>query len=565
MLLPLELPVPVVSLGATSSAFGVASSPATTSMVIVGCWQMSAGHRPDTQYDEAERFQALGYMLRRGACSFDCGDIYTGVEHMLGCFSGSKERHQAALEGALAPKVHTKFVPDLSRLINIEADYVEASLRRSIRRLRLPPGQPLELVQFHWWDFAAGDYVAVAQHLASFASSDAGDKGRLVKNIGLTNFGTQELRRVLDADVPVASVQVQFSLLDRRPLTNGLLFLCACRGVSVLCYGVLAGGLLSDKYVGEPEPAWFTSGQGAPNRSLTKYALILQECGGWSVLQMLLRELQRIAEKQSLSSGRTISISQIAIAWVFRQQAVTACILGLPCAAGDNSSNGRQKAADLIDSVNVELSTSEMNQISAALRQIQVPKGECYELERERDSAHGRIMHYELSRVGEDVHAEEVLAAWHDPEARARGGPGFAERLAWEAQYCLREGRLSADVSQSLRLSLDLIQKRAIAEEPCNLPTRYRRPSGPSGPSECSLALTGRTSVPASGGASCAGSPRPPGSPLPSDKDRLRPCKSPLMSTRRLLSPSGSRKTLPHILANRAQEVSAPRVRQSQN
>ena len=44
--------------------------------------------------------------------------------------------------------------------------------------------------------------------------------------------------------------QVQFSLLDRRPLgPNGMLQLCKERGLKLLCYGVVGGGLLSDRYL----------------------------------------------------------------------------------------------------------------------------------------------------------------------------------------------------------------------------------------------------------------------------------------------------------------------------
>ncbi len=58
--------------------------------------------------------------------------------------------------------------------------------------------------------------------------------------------------KILDAGVPVASNQVQFSLLDRRPLGGGMIDFCAARGIKVLTYGTLGGGLLSDKYVEEP-------------------------------------------------------------------------------------------------------------------------------------------------------------------------------------------------------------------------------------------------------------------------------------------------------------------------
>lgn len=54
----------------------------------------------------------------------------------------------------------------------------------------------------------------------------------------------------------VHAAQVQFSLLDRRPL-NGMVQYCAPKGIKLLTYGSLAGGLLSDRYVEEPKAGLF--------------------------------------------------------------------------------------------------------------------------------------------------------------------------------------------------------------------------------------------------------------------------------------------------------------------
>jgi len=48
--------------------------------------------------------------------------------------------------------------------------------------------------------------------------------------------------------------QVQFSLLDRRPLgPNGMLQLCKERDLKLLCYGVVGGGLLTDRHLRSPQ------------------------------------------------------------------------------------------------------------------------------------------------------------------------------------------------------------------------------------------------------------------------------------------------------------------------
>lgn len=56
----------------------------------------------------------------------------------------------------------------------------------------------------------------------------------------------------LPTDIPIISphiLQVQYSLLDRRP-ENGMAEFCLRHGMRLLPYGVVAGGLLSDRYIG---------------------------------------------------------------------------------------------------------------------------------------------------------------------------------------------------------------------------------------------------------------------------------------------------------------------------
>ena len=49
---------------------------------------------------------------------------------------------------------------------------------------------------------------------------------------------------------PRPAPQVQYSLLDRRP-ENGMAAFCGAHGILLLPYGVVAGGLLTDKYLGK--------------------------------------------------------------------------------------------------------------------------------------------------------------------------------------------------------------------------------------------------------------------------------------------------------------------------
>ena len=54
--------------------------------------------------------------------------------------------------------------------------------------------------------------------------------------------------------IKLITVQIQYSLLDQRPVYSGLVDLCEERGIKILPYGVLAGGFLTDTWLGKPHP-----------------------------------------------------------------------------------------------------------------------------------------------------------------------------------------------------------------------------------------------------------------------------------------------------------------------
>ena len=282
-----------------------------------------------------------------GPLHLDCADIYTGVEELLGDWMASRK------EAAGEVVVHTKCVPDLAVLPRIDRDHVRGIVLRSRDRLRR---DVLDLVQLHWWDFGVPGWVRAAEWLAELREEG------VVRHLGVTNFGTDALRSLLDAGIPIATNQVQFSLLDRRPL-GGLTDLCAERGVTLLGYGTLAGGLLS--------------GAASPDsRSLTKYRLILDEVGGPAALEPARAALSRIAVRHGAS------MADAAAAYALAQPAVEAVIVGL--------SRRRLSAHPRT----VRLGPGHLAALEAA-----VP-GAVYEAERNRTGPHGRVMRYDLNRNG---------------------------------------------------------------------------------------------------------------------------------------------------------------------
>ena len=77
-----------------------------------------------------------------GITTFDCADIYTGVEELIGRFRAALPRAARRARRWTRIKVHTKFVPDLDILPRITKAYVEGVIDQSLRRLKHGAARP---------------------------------------------------------------------------------------------------------------------------------------------------------------------------------------------------------------------------------------------------------------------------------------------------------------------------------------------------------------------------------------------------------------------------------------
>jgi aryl-alcohol dehydrogenase-like predicted oxidoreductase len=330
----------------------------TLSRLIKGGWHLAGGHG-DVDPDRA--LADMAAFVDAGITTFDCADIYTGVEALIGRFRARYPAHAARLQ------VHTKFVPDLDRLASIDRAYVESIIDRSLTRLGV---EQLDLVQFHWWDYRVPGYVETAATLQQLQAA-----GKIAR-LGVTNFDTVRLGEILDAGVRIAAHQLQYSLLDHRPEPR-MVELCAAHDIALLCYGTVAGGFLSERWVGQASPA-----EPLANRSLVKYRLIIEDFGGWALYQALLEVLADIARAQ-----RT-DIATVATRVVLDRPGVAAAIVG--------ATNTAHLAAHAgIESV--QLSAADRARLEAVLARRLGPHGDVYTLERDQHGPHGRIMKYNLN------------------------------------------------------------------------------------------------------------------------------------------------------------------------
>lgn len=335
------------------------------SRVIRGGWQLSSGHGAVRSDDPVADMVAFA---DAGITTFDCADIYTGVEEMIGRF----RRQYRDLRGAEALgriKIHTKFVPDLEVLPRIGKADVEGVIDQSLRRLGL---ERLDLVQFHWWDYAAPRWREASLWLEELRRA-----GKIHK-IGGTNFDTDHMLEIVQAGVKLATMQVQYSLLDRRP-EQRMARAAAENGVAFLCYGTVAGGFLGDRWLGVAEPAV----EALENRSLVKYKLIIDDFGGWDLFQALLQALRRVADRHGSD------IATVASAAMLGRPGVAAVIVG--------ARNRDHLAANLAIS-GLALTEDDHALIAEALAGAREIEGDVFTLERDRHGRHGAIMKYNLNK-----------------------------------------------------------------------------------------------------------------------------------------------------------------------
>jgi aryl-alcohol dehydrogenase-like predicted oxidoreductase len=269
--------------------------------ILNGMWQVSGAHGA---IDREKALAGMDVHIGAGFTTWDLADHYGPAEDLVGEL---RRRYIATRGEAALAGLHffTKWVP---RPGPMPRTAVDTAIGISRRRMAT---QTLDLLQFHWWDYADARYFEALAHLCDLCDAGA------IRHLALTNFDTDHLAGILDRGIRVVSNQIQFSLIDRRPEVR-LAPLCRERGVHLLAYGTVCGGLLSERYLGQPEPRPSM----LQTASLQKYKRMVDLWGGWRLFQELLTTLSGVATRHG------VSIPTVAVRWVLDRPAVAGAILG---------------------------------------------------------------------------------------------------------------------------------------------------------------------------------------------------------------------------------------------
>lgn len=320
--------------------------------VIRGCWQLAAGHSTANT-----SIEPILDAINCGFTVFDCADIYVGVEELLGKAALVVPRQKL--------RIHTKFVPDLNCLKDIDRKYVESIIDRSLKRLQV---ESLDLVQFHWWDWKIKNYLSAMEFLSELKA-----KGKIAE-IGLTNVNKMYLQEISER-FDIASLQVQVSLFDRR-VEQGMAELCREKKIKIFAYGSLLGGFVSEKWLEKQEP----DSEQLVNRSLVKYKLLIDSACGWEEFKRRLSILKKLATKYSCE------MANIATAALLQSGNADALIIGL---SPQNFSLQNRSLAKL-----PVLEAQDLKEITSWPCNL---RGDIYDEEREEHGTHAKVMKYNLN------------------------------------------------------------------------------------------------------------------------------------------------------------------------
>jgi aryl-alcohol dehydrogenase-like predicted oxidoreductase len=191
-----------------------------------GFWGYGSTH---TREDISQAYKAC---LDAGLNFFDTAEMYGGgeSERILGECVRQDERPVI---------IASKFAPLPTRL---SAKTLLDALDASLERLGVPT---IDLYQIHW------PFTFLSTNSLMDALAKAVRSGK-VRAVGVSNYNAARMRqayaRLARHDIPLASNQVHYSLLYRKPEQNGVLDACRELNVTLIAYSPLEQGLLTGKY-----------------------------------------------------------------------------------------------------------------------------------------------------------------------------------------------------------------------------------------------------------------------------------------------------------------------------
>jgi aryl-alcohol dehydrogenase-like predicted oxidoreductase len=253
----------------------------------------------------SEQREALEVSLAAGVNFLDTAAMYG---------KGVSERRVGELTRGKDVAVATKFpFSNFSRERSLAATLDESLTR--LQRTRI------DLYQIHY----PFPWMSISKLMNLMA--DAVEAGK-VRTVGVSNYNAKQMRtahaELAKRGLPLASNQVQYSLLHRDPEIDGVLEACRELGVTLIAYMPLAAGALTGKYSASARPAgWRRYRSDFRGKNLARLGELIE----------LLREI---------GDRHAAGPSQVALRWLIQHEGV------LPIVGAKNGNQARQNAGALM-------------------------------------------------------------------------------------------------------------------------------------------------------------------------------------------------------------------------
>ncbi|MFN6071016.1 MAG: aldo/keto reductase [Bacteroidota bacterium] len=310
--------------------------------VIIGLWQIADIERKNANFNPASVVENMEAYLDAGLNFFDMADHYGSAEIIAGLLY--KKRKE---EGKSLPVLATKWVPKHG---HNSKDIVKDAVTLALNRLQV---NQLDLLQFHAWDYTDPSWIETMFYL------DELRKEGYIKALGVTNMDTVHLKMAIDSNIPIVSNQISHSLFDQRAV-NKMIPYCLENKIRVLCYGTVAGGFFSNKWLGKVEP----SIENLPTWSLMKYKRFQEEVCDWKQFQDLLKQLDGISKQLDLS------IAQLASLYIKEEFHCNSVIIGARLGELEHITENKQVS-------NMGLDEESKLEIAHCLKQFNSVNGDC--------------------------------------------------------------------------------------------------------------------------------------------------------------------------------------------
>ncbi|RIA09256.1 aryl-alcohol dehydrogenase-like predicted oxidoreductase [Flavobacteriaceae bacterium MAR_2010_72] len=310
------------------------------SRIITGLWQIADMERHGNLLDPLETSVHMKPYADAGLTSFDMADHYGSSEIIAGTFKNNYNQKDKI-------KLFTKWVPSPGSISKVD---VKEAVTKALKRMQQ---SHIDLMQFHAWHYPDPSWLD-----GLFYLKELKEEG-LIKHIGVTNFDTSHLQIALASGIPIVSNQICHSLIDQRA-NKDMVNLCKQYGTKILAFGTLAGGFLTDKWLGQPEP----STSELSTWSEMKYKRFIDAAGGWEVYQHLLNEVKQVADKHQ------VSIANISSRFILENPEVASIIIGARLGKSEHITDNKRI-------LSIDLDTEDIQTIQNAQNRLKPIPGDC--------------------------------------------------------------------------------------------------------------------------------------------------------------------------------------------